>query len=61
MCLSSLSEVFTFKELGVKEVYSATKVLANDDSWNAGICKEVGLSARTRVGIAAREVSSILL
>jgi hypothetical protein len=61
MCLSSPSETFTFTELGVKDVSSAAKVLANDDSWTAGICKEVGLSARTGVGVAARAVSDILI
>jgi hypothetical protein len=60
MCLSSLSETFTFTELGVKDVSSAAKVLATD-SWTAGICEEVGLSARTGVGVAARAVSDILI
>jgi hypothetical protein len=60
MCPSSPLEAFTFTELGVKEVSSAAKVLAID-TWSAEICKEVGgLSARTGVSVAAREVSDIL-
>jgi hypothetical protein len=61
MCPSSPLEAFTFTELGVKEVSSAAKVLAIDDTWSVQICKEVGgLSARTGVSVAAREVSDIL-
>jgi hypothetical protein len=62
MCLSSPSEALTSTELGVNDVSSAAKVLANNDIWSAGICQEVeGLSARTGVGVAAREVSDILV
>jgi hypothetical protein len=47
MCLSFPSDAFIFTELGVKKVSSAAKVLANDDTWSAGIYEEVeGLPAR---------------
>jgi hypothetical protein len=62
MCPSSTSDAYTFTELEVKEVSSAARVFDDDDTWSSGICKEVeGLCARTGVGVAAKEVSDILV
>jgi hypothetical protein len=61
MCLSSPSEALTSTQLGVKEVPSAEKVLADaGDTWSGGICEEVGLSAWTGVSVRVREVSDLL-
>jgi hypothetical protein len=60
MCLSSPSEALTSIQLGVKEISSAEKVLADaGDTWSAGICEEVGLSAWTGIGVRVREVSDL--